>query len=147
MSSYLAFSILLAMPLLPLILWKEQGGSMILVTLIYYLCDGLTILIEMEGVRTDKWIHFISSFFLSVFFLSKNGPTPASFSFIFAFPNTYYNFTTNKFEKMSIQYTVPGFELTSFGTWVSSHNHRPECFIGSMMASRVDNGPCYKERI
>ena len=24
---------------------------------------------------------------------------------------------------------------------------RPECFIGSMMASRVDNGPCYKERI
>ena len=25
--------------------------------------------------------------------------------------------------KMSIQYTVPGFELMTFGTWVSSHNH------------------------
>ena len=24
---------------------------------------------------------------------------------------------------MSIQYTVPGFESTTFGTWVSSHNH------------------------
>ena len=24
---------------------------------------------------------------------------------------------------MSIQYTVPGFEPTTFGTWVSSHNH------------------------
>ena len=26
-------------------------------------------------------------------------------------------------EKMSIQYTVLGFEPTTFGTWVSSHNH------------------------
>ena len=25
---------------------------------------------------------------------------------------------------MSIQYTVHGFELTTFGTWVSSHNNR-----------------------
>ena len=25
--------------------------------------------------------------------------------------------------KMSIQYMVPGFELTTFGTWVFSHNH------------------------
>ena len=25
---------------------------------------------------------------------------------------------------MSIQYTVPWFELTTFGTWVSSHNHQ-----------------------
>ena len=25
--------------------------------------------------------------------------------------------------KMYIQYTVPGFETTIFGTWVSSHNH------------------------
>ena len=25
--------------------------------------------------------------------------------------------------KISIQYLVPGFELTNFGTWVSSHNH------------------------
>ena len=26
-------------------------------------------------------------------------------------------------EKMSIQYSVLGFELMTFGTWVSSHNH------------------------
>ena len=32
-------------------------------------------------------------------------------------------FTTNKCEKMSIQYTMLRFELTTFGTWVSSHNH------------------------
>ena len=25
---------------------------------------------------------------------------------------------------MYIQYTVLGFELTTFGTWVSSHNHK-----------------------
>ena len=32
-------------------------------------------------------------------------------------------FTTNICEKMSIQYTVPGFEPTTFGARVSSHNH------------------------
>ena len=32
-------------------------------------------------------------------------------------------FTTNKCEKMSIQFMVPGFELTTFGTQVSTHNH------------------------
>ena len=45
-----------------------------------------------------------------------NGPTMASFSFIFVFSNTHYNFPTNKCENMSIQNTVPGFELTAFGT-------------------------------
>ena len=34
------------------------------------------------------------------------------------------NFTTNMYVKrFSIQYTVPGFELTTFGAWVSAHNH------------------------
>ena len=32
-------------------------------------------------------------------------------------------FTTNICENLSIQYTVPGFEATTFGTRVSSHNH------------------------
>ena len=38
----------------------------------------------------------------------------AHLSFIVVFPNTFYN----KYvcEKMSIQYTVQGFELTTFGT-------------------------------
>ena len=33
-------------------------------------------------------------------------------------------FTTNKCEKMSIQYMVRGFEPMTFGTWVSSHKHK-----------------------
>ena len=35
------------------------------------------------------------------------------------------NFTTNRYVKKcpSSRYTVPGFELTTFGTWVSSHDH------------------------
>ena len=45
------------------------------------------------------------------------GPTPASFSFIFGlFKQTLQIFTTNICEKMSIQYTVLGFEPTTFGT-------------------------------
>ena len=53
----------------------------------------------------------------------KNGPSQASFSFIFVFSNK-HNFTTIKWEKMSIQYKVLGFEPTTFGTWLSSHNHK-----------------------
>ena len=35
----------------------------------------------------------------------------------------HYNFYNNYMWKMSIQYIVPGFKPTTFGTWVSSHNH------------------------
>ena len=46
----------------------------------------------------------------------KNGPTPASFPFIFClFKQTLQIFTTNVCEKMSIQYTAPGFEPTTLG--------------------------------
>ena len=34
---------------------------------------------------------------------------------------------------MSIQYTVPGYELTTFGTWVSSHNHWTRAPIGKLL--------------
>ena len=47
----------------------------------------------------------------------KNGPTPASSSLIFGlFKQTLQIFTKNICEKMSIQCTVPGFELMIFGT-------------------------------
>ena len=48
----------------------------------------------------------------------KNWPIPASFSFIFGLfqTNIITIFTTNICGKMSIQYTVPGFEPTTFGT-------------------------------
>ena len=63
--------------------------------------------------------------FLPFLFLKKNRPTPASFSFIFGlFKQTLQIFNTNICEKMSIQYTVLGFEPTTFGTWVSSHNQQ-----------------------
>ena len=59
---------------------------------------------------------------VSIFF--KNGPTPASFLFIFGlFKQTLLQFLQQICEKMSIQYTVPGFEPTTFRSWVSSHNH------------------------
>ena len=45
----------------------------------------------------------------------KNGPTPASFLFIFGlFKQTSQIFTANICEKMSIQNTVLGFEPTTF---------------------------------
>ena len=55
----------------------------------------------------------------------KRWANPGLFYHLFSvFSNKHhYNFTTNVCEKMSIQYTVPGFEPTAFGTWVSSHNH------------------------
>ena len=44
-----------------------------------------------------------------------NGPTPASFSFIFSlFQTNKTKFTTNQCEKMSIQYTALGFEPMTF---------------------------------
>ena len=48
----------------------------------------------------------------------NNGPTPASFIVYFKSFQQNINtiFTTNKREKMSIQYTVPGFEPITFGT-------------------------------
>ena len=51
-----------------------------------------------------------------------NGSTPASFKYIFIFSNTHYKFY-KVYEKMSILYMVPGFELTTCWTGVFSHNH------------------------
>ena len=56
-------------------------------------------------------------------FFAKNRPSPATFSFIFVFSNKHYNFYNKYVWKMSIQYTVLGFEHMTFKKWVSSHNH------------------------
>ena len=53
-------------------------------------------------------------FFPAVNFLI-NGPSPASFSFIFVFSNNITITTTNICEKMFIQYTVQRVEPTTFG--------------------------------
>ena len=47
----------------------------------------------------------------------------ASFHLFSSFQTNIKIFKTIKCEKMSIQYTVLGFEPMTFGTWVSSHNH------------------------
>ena len=52
----------------------------------------------------------------SLSFFKKNGPTPASFNLFSSFQTHITIFTPNKCEKMSIQYTVPGFKLMTFGT-------------------------------
>ena len=46
----------------------------------------------------------------------KNGSNLASFHLFLPFQTHITIFTTNNCEKMSIQYMVPGFELTAFGT-------------------------------
>ena len=63
---------------------------------------------------------------MEIFEVFKNGPTPASFSFIFSlFKQAQLLFLQQISVKnvMSIQYTAPGFELTTSGTWVITHNH------------------------
>ena len=54
----------------------------------------------------------------------KNVPTRPLFRLFSVFSNKHhYNFYKKYMWKMSIQYTVLEFEPTTFGTWVSSHNH------------------------
>ena len=54
---------------------------------------------------------------------NKTGQPRPLFHLFSSFQTHISIFAANKCEKMSIQYTVPGFKLTTFGTWVSSHNH------------------------
>ena len=59
---------------------------------------------------------------VSFLFFKMGQPRPL-FRLFSVFSNKQYNFYNKYMWKMSIQYTVPGFEPTTFGTWVSSHNH------------------------
>ena len=56
------------------------------------------------------------------FFYKMGKPWPL-FHLFSSFQTHITMFTTNKCEKMSVQYMVPGFELMTLGTWVPSHNH------------------------
>ena len=53
----------------------------------------------------------------------KNGPSQASFSFIFVLPNKHNNFNNQYMWRMSIQYMVLGFEPMPLRTWVFDHKH------------------------
>ena len=54
----------------------------------------------------------------------KTGQPRRLLPFIFSlFKQTSLQFYTKICEKMSIQFTVPGFKPTTSGSWVSPHNH------------------------
>ena len=53
----------------------------------------------------------------------KNGPTPASFSYIFGLLKQTIQFYDKTMQKMSIQYTALGFKPTTSWTRVVTHNH------------------------
>ena len=67
-----------------------------------------------DGRQSLSWLKWGAD--CTLFYFFKNGPTPASFLFIFGLlqANIITIFTTNIREKMSIQYTVLGFEPTTF---------------------------------
>ena len=70
------------------------------------------------GVRVGlSHSHGFSSFYISYL------PIYFIFFLFFIFIQSITNLTTNICEKISIQYTVLGFELTTFRTRVSSHTH------------------------
>ena len=74
-----------------------------------------------QSEPTIMWPRFESKLSKTFYKLAN----PASFIVYFRSfqANIITIFTTNMCEKMSIQYIVPGFEPTTFGTWVSYHDH------------------------
>ena len=87
---------------------------------------------ENQPTLCFEWWHSIfrncgpNQFWFSHSYVFLNWPTPASFSFILGlFKQTLQIFTTDLCEKISIQFTVLGFEPTTLWTWVSSHNPLP----------------------
>ena len=83
----------------------------------------ISILIELSVHNVSEWVHWSAPNLVrfqcdGIIIVFKNGPSLASLS---SFQTSATILTTNKCEKMSIQCAVLGFELTTFGTWVSSH--------------------------
>ena len=69
--------------------------------------------------KYNKYPNKADSFFL-------NGPTQASFSFIYTLFKQTIQFSQqiNVKNVISIQYTAPGFKPSTSWTWVISHNHQ-----------------------
>ena len=90
---------------------------------IYYIGPRMTIQFEKYQNLTSGQPSFLQVNVVYIGFLKK-WANPGLFSGIFGlFKQTLQIFTTNRCEKMSIQYTVLGFEPMTFGTWISLHNH------------------------
>ena len=92
---------------------RKQHFNSILTLVAQSCCSALTFL-QSTWPWNETWK-------MPRLFLKKMA-YPGLFSFIFVFSNTHYKFYIKYVcEKMSIQYTVPGFELMTFGTWLSCH--------------------------
>ena len=72
---------------------------------------------------TRGWYSLTKHFEIAIwiFFTRRS---PASFCWFSPFQTNIKIFTTNKCQIISIQCTLLGFESTTFGTWVSSLNHK-----------------------
>ena len=66
--------------------------------------------------KLSKRGHGLNNHFKVLFFLKQLGQPRPLFHLFSSFQTQTTIFTANKFEKMSIQYTVPGIKLTTFGT-------------------------------
>ena len=80
---------------------------------------------EENGSLTNIYHYYGSNpmYYLQGGNLFKKRPSSASSRLFSSFQINITILTTNICEKMSIQSTVLGFKLTTFGTRVSSHNH------------------------
>ena len=70
-----------------------------------------------------RWVFSGLTIARPVIFLKKMGQPRPLFRLFSPFQTNITTLTTNKCEKMSIQYPAPGFELTTFWLRVSSLNH------------------------
>ena len=84
---------------------------------------------------------FDETFYLSLFFcFFKWAITGLFFISFLSFQTNITIFTTSKCEKMSIQYPVPWFELTTFWLWVSPLDQGSHQYL-SLLGSGFDPWP------
>ena len=79
-------------------------------------CSSSALVGKLNRMQQNGWEFNKTIAFLKTFFLNVGQPRPLLWFIFGLFKQTHYNFTTNICEKMSIQYTVLGFEPTTFGT-------------------------------
>ena len=83
----------------------------------------LLLLLRQDGALCHSGLGpILQNIFFAVTDQVKNGSSPATFCLFSSFKK-HYNYYNKYMWKISIQYTVLGFEPTTFRTWVSSHNH------------------------
>ena len=77
----------------------------------------------LANIFSTKLSHFTTRVHHPVCVFSKNGHSQPLYRLFLSFQTNITICTTNKCEKMSIQYMVLWFEHTTFRSWVSYPNH------------------------